>query len=330
MQQPPTLALGGLENALFTPEEVDALMRVEFARAQRYTYSVACLAIQVDRLDQIQMVHGWEASRAVVRQMVELVKRETRAGDLLGYLVEDRLLALFPHTSAKAARALAQRLVEAARELRFEAGAVTLRVTLSIGLAHNEGHRELAWASLRQVAEEGLAVADAGGGDRCSETELYSLYTARQEPGAEDVMSGLSEVAREVGYRERLEDLVARDGNLEGAVTQLVEEIMSRALREVRDELATRPPVLEEDAQRAYQAEIELLRRRVSKLTESLGLTERELVRLRARPAGADEGVASMYREVQGLEDGEAQAELKRQLMESIFQANLGLQGRAR
>jgi hypothetical protein len=58
-----------------------------------------------------------------------------------------------------------------------------------------------------------------------------------------------------------------------------------------------------------------------------LETTEAEIARLRG--AGPlEEGVPSVYREVQGLDSDENRSDLKRDLMGAIFQANLDLQAR--
>lgn len=330
MSQNSTVGFAG-KSALFTPSEVDKLMRIEFERAQRYTYSVACLLIQVDHLQALHTVHGFESREEVLHEVVELVKRVTRAGDLLGYLVEDRLLAIFPHTSSKAVKALADRLLLGARSIPFRGGTGTIRVTLSIGVSHNEGQGSLSFETLKRVAEEGLVVADAGGGDRWAETELYGLFEKqRAGRGAEPApAASLDEVARDPSYRAKLERMVARDGDLERAVAELVEEILSRAVSEAHEDLARSPAPADESHEDAYRREIDLLQRRVAKLTESLGLSEQEIRRLR-KLKNVEDGVASVYRDVQGLDGQEEHAELKRELMQRIFEANLDLQGKRR
>ena len=67
------------------------------------------------------------------------------------------------------------------------------------------------------------------------------------------------------------------------------------------------------------------LERRITKLAGLLEQTEGELRRTRAR--GAQEtGVASIYSEVQGLDEGDGRLEQKKDLMKCIFEANLELQ----
>lgn len=305
--------------SLFTADEVRQLMQVEFERAKRYHYPVACIMVQVDRLEQLATVHGHESREEILRAVVELVKRATRAGDLLGYLIDDRLLAVFPHTNAVSVGFLCKRLLEGARQLQFAAGGGTIRITLSIGISHNEHPGAISFETLERVAEEGAAVADAGGGDRSIETELYQLY--EQQPKPEEQPEGDD-------YRQRLESLVAQEGDFERAVAMIAEEISARVMRESRQEAQEAPapaaPTLDDGREEAYQREIDNLQRRVAKLSQSLGLTESEVNRLR-RLKSVDDGISSIYRDVQGLGDQDLQAVLKKELMEKIFEANLDL-----
>lgn len=326
---------------LFTPEEVRKLMHVEFERAQRYGYPIACMMIQIDRIDPLHTIHGYESKEEVLRKVVDLVKRETRASDFLGCMVDDRLLAVIPHTHPEAAGFLAKRLLKGARALHFQSSVGTVRISLSIGLSHNRHPGALSFETLVRVAEEGLAVADAGGGDRCVETELYQLYENRRDPSRpspSELLGGkLGDFENDEDYRRKLLALVQKDGDLEAAAAQLAEEIISRALRDVEAERvrvaaeappqapdAPAPADLDPEAELTYKREIDLLQRRIAKLTQSLGLTERELERLRSLK-DVEGGMESIYRNVQGLGDEELHRELKRELMAKIFEANLDL-----
>ena len=64
-----------------------------------------------------------------------------------------------------------------------------------------------------------------------------------------------------------------------------------------------------------------------SKLTDLLDVTETELKRVAAMK-DIDTGIASIYRTVQGIGVDEEGAEVKQELMKSIFEANLALLGK--
>jgi hypothetical protein len=81
-----------------------------------------------------------------------------------------------------------------------------------------------------------------------------------------------------------------------------------------------------EEARRALRdREIDTLQRRIKKLAESLDQTETRLQRVAAMKS-IDPGISSIYREVQGVDFGDSQADKKKELMAEIFKANLKLQ----
>lgn len=75
----------------------------------------------------------------------------------------------------------------------------------------------------------------------------------------------------------------------------------------------------------AKDKEVELLQRRIAKLADKLQVTEGQLSHLSAL-GRVDAGIASVYREVQGLDPGAIFYEKKKELMADIFKANLQLQ----
>ena len=341
MPNPGTLSFNPSGKPLFTDDEVRSLMQIEFDRARRYDYPVACLLIEVDRLVDIQTTHGYEARGTILQAFVELLQGETRAGDLLGTVVDDRLMVLIPHTMPAAARAISERVLKGAREMQFKVGGKSIRVSASIGVAHNQDEAATSVATLERVAEEGLSVAVASGGGQVVQTELYQLYEkepAPPAPPAGDVAELLARAER-MGYRERLEGLVAEGAPLEKAADEIAEEVIQRAVQQERERwsrdlemanarIEAMSTSLEQGEDRAgLERSLLQLNRRIEKLTRSLETTEAEVARLRS--AGVeDTGVASVYREVQGLDSGENRADLKRELMGEIFKANLDLQSR--
>lgn len=101
---------------------------------------------------------------------------------------------------------------------------------------------------------------------------------------------------------------------LRGRVMELVTEIVRH---QRRDAIAARETVRDRD--------VDLLQRRISKLNVSLKETEhqlREVIRVKT----IDEGISSMYREAQGLDQTDAHFERKLALMTDLFNANARLQ----
>ena len=106
---------------------------------------------------------------------------------------------------------------------------------------------------------------------------------------------------------------------LEDAETRVVELVMNIVNGE-REEAESARAALRD-------REVDVLQRRISKLNEALSQTEHKLHAVAAMK-NIDEGISSIYRQVQGIDTKDVQAGKKRELMAEIFKANLKLQKR--
>jgi diguanylate cyclase (GGDEF)-like protein len=320
---------------LFSPRETEQLMRVEFERAQRHAMPLVCLVISIDRLSALQDLYGREAREEILAASLGALRRITREHDLLCALQDDRIVALFPQSRPELGALLARKLLEAAREMRIEREGRSLRISLSIGVSHN-GHKDArSFDTLVAVAEEGLAVADAAGGDRFVETELYQLVEQQRrareqqalragEPGAAPEAGAAAAPAASAAAQARapqlgdtLLDVLAAMGVRVEDPGALDRESLRRLLFRLQDE---REPLSHAELAEERRKN-EVLERRIAKLVTQLGVTEEQLKRI-AQMKNVDLGIASVYREVQGLGSGESQAKRKREMMQEIFTAN--------
>lgn len=317
---------------LFTPAEIERLMRIEFDRAQRHKFPIVCMLIAVDRLVHLQDLYGHESKDEILQAVIGVLRAATRDSDYLGFMHDDRLLAVFPHTAPESAGLLARRLLAGARKLRFERDGRTVRISLSIGIAHNRHQGTLSFDTLVGVAEEGLAVADAAGGDRFVETELYQLYEKKRRGRRDEEPAEPPPRAAPAGpiampaampsdpLGETVLEVLAAHGITRAQLTGMDRAAIAALLTSLQDEkLRTGAGDLGE--QRVL---IDQLERRIAKLTHLLGITEDELRRVAAMK-NIDLGVASIYRDVQGIADDAAQKEKKREMMREIFEANFEL-----
>lgn len=154
------------DRSLFSLAQIQHLMRVEFNRAQRYDYPIACMMIAIDRLGHLRDLYGFDSKEEILEAVVELLKSSTRSSDFLGRMADDRLLAVVPHTPPEGADVLANRLLEGVRQLEFSADGRAIQITLSIGASHNSGGSTLFFDAMLAAAEDALAEAVAEGGDR--------------------------------------------------------------------------------------------------------------------------------------------------------------------
>ena len=151
---------------VFSLTQIRHLMRVEFSRAQRYGYPVSCIQLSVDRAGHFRDLYGYEFREAVIDSVTEMLQSATRNCDYLGRLMDDRLMAILPHTTREGAEVTAKRVLSAARNLGFEAEGRALQVTLSVGISNYESENTLFFDSLVEAAESALVEAIESGGDR--------------------------------------------------------------------------------------------------------------------------------------------------------------------
>ncbi|MDF1838576.1 MAG: hypothetical protein P1V35_11970 [Planctomycetota bacterium] len=88
-----------------------------------------------------------------------------------------------------------------------------------------------------------------------------------------------------------------------------------------------RPVPQAKPASDATREAIDLLERRLLKLAGALESQESLLLEMRQGPV-EDTGLASTFRSVQGLQDGESELKRKQELMERIFKSNQELRER--
>ena len=317
----PTVNFSDTDEGLFTPEEIGHLMRVEYDRAKRYEYPAAVMMIEVDRLEYLQDLYGWESKEEILRTVVRLLRSTTRDSDFLGCMQASRILVVFPHADEKTAVAIAGRLLKVCRDLDFRTDGRSLRATLSIGIATLRPDGDEDFESFVRNAEEGVAFAVESGGDRFVRRESAADMIQELRQDLESQEQRLDEAAaasiRELD--ERLRALFV-DPKWNASAEVLQEEVVRVATSALKNA---------ERRTSGHEAEIDKLHRRVGKLKELLDASEAELTSL-AKVKGVEPGVASIYRTVQGLRGDETQFDAKKEMLTLIFQANLDLQKKRR
>ena len=328
-----TVNFSDTDQGLFSPAEIRSLMHVEFDRAVRYGYPAAAMLVEVDRLEYLHSLYGWESKEEILSSVIRLLRSTTRDSDFLGCMQGSRILALFPHANEETIQAIAGRMLHVCRELDFRIDERSLRATLSIGVSVLKPGADLDFAAFLSSAEEAVGFAAVSGGDRF----------VRREP-AREVIQELREEIEDEARQLAAEALAVapvvtqQDHELEAALeaelratlergseTGLDESVIEEALRVALDGVRRARDVAVTRTVREHLEKIDLLERRVTKLKDLLDATEQELGRV-AASRGADSGVASIYRSVQGLRGDERNFESKKEMLTLIFEANLELQ----
>jgi diguanylate cyclase (GGDEF)-like protein len=331
MSNPTSAQFKPSPQGLFSHEDIRRLMRIEFDRARRYHYPVVLLMVSVDRLGQLQDLYGHEVRDEILDALVQRLRAATRSSDFLGTTFDDQVLILVPHTPVGGVGVMARRMLKEARALRLECDGRPMRLTISVGGAHSERNEAVDFDTMLEVAQAGNEVAQRAGGDRYVHSELYDFFRKRREregrvaapetlPGPGGAPIDVAGIGNLIGDKiKELFGLGAADTNL---VARIEREVTRQLLGEMRERRARSGSDPEAEAE--YLRKIELLERRVGKLTDQLGMTEGQLKSVLAAKE-VDPGLASVYSTVQGLSADEAQAELKKELMAKIFEANVEL-----
>lgn len=343
----PTVNFGESDQGLFSADEIQRLMQVEFERAVRYGYPYTLMLIEVDRLEYLHDLYGYQSKEEILQSVVTLLRSMTRASDVLGCMQDDRVMAVFPHLSTEAVGPLTSRLLRGCRELEFESDGRSLRATLSIGVSIATESEDPEFGLFVSTAAEALAYALEAGGDRyvireaaasmiagirdeltLEATKLRAERPLAQQarrpeapvppptpapriPSIEDLPKG--------PLRDRIRVLFQAIGEGSPELKKLEHEVLALAEKSLRDARA-----VEADAE-TQGKQIDTLERRIGKLKSLLDQAEVEL-HATARRKGVEEGVASIYRTVQGLSQGDGDFERKREALTLIFEANAKLQ----
>lgn len=255
-----------------------------------------------------------ESLRQAVRQIafrtsVDSLKK--RGVDRVSVLGIDRMVALIEEAVHKSLRS---RLVGIDREAVADA---TKAEFLRLLRSHEDLQREK--SELERLKERAEEEVDA------MRRELQAQRRALEQRLAEGDLRQAgrydgddARIAEQV--REVVRAVAGSDGVAPGMLEQRVLELVMASIAGERRSA--------EEARRALRdREVDNLRRRIQKLSQSLEQTEHRLRHVSAMK-DIDEGISSVYREVQGLQPGDTAFARKRELMSAIFQANMRLQKR--
>jgi GGDEF domain-containing protein len=314
------------------------VMRVEFHRARSQRQPLCCLMVAVDGIAGMLEKGGFALKQVAMRSAYECLKTVARERECFGMslLSGDRIMAMFPATAPARLSEFGNRLTEYARENPIDFKGTKVPMTLSLGASHNLlAETSSSFEGLVEKAGRALSTAREANGDR---------YVMWRE--AESEIAGLRDDLAAQSQKFRQEEAVLREeasevgGLQQAALVDRIQSIFAKVPRTPdieaieKEIIALAVEELYEGRKKAVEAQmaeharlVDQLERRVAKLTSLLGVTEEELQRVLSMKS-IDDGVASIYRTVQGLAAEAAQAEQKRAMMAVIFHENLSFQKR--
>ncbi len=137
----------------------------ELRRGMRYDMPLSVILFDVDHFKQINDTYGHAAGDEVLRNLVEVARRELREHDLLCRYGGEEFAIVFPETDQAGAEVAAQRLLSAFENAETATENGLVRATVSIGGTRIDVHNDSLESALSR-ADAALYEAKAGGRNR--------------------------------------------------------------------------------------------------------------------------------------------------------------------
>jgi len=138
----------------------------EYKRAKRYASSFAVLMLDLDGFKEINDRHGHAAGDRYLRAVGAAITERLRGADLACRYGGDEFCLLLPVTDLDGARAIAERVRQGIAGLGVPWDGVTLRATVSIGVASYPEHDSGDLKALLLRSDQALYHAKRAGRDR--------------------------------------------------------------------------------------------------------------------------------------------------------------------
>jgi diguanylate cyclase (GGDEF)-like protein len=139
---------------------LNARLREELARAQRFRQPIACLMIDVDHFKRVNDQYGHLAGDTLLREAARRIDSEMRVSDIGARFGGDEFAIVLPQGGLQDGERVAHRILEAVRGTPVQVDAEHSELlSLSIGVAVAEPNSET--RDFKLIAERLMAEADA-------------------------------------------------------------------------------------------------------------------------------------------------------------------------
>lgn len=143
-----------------------AFLSVEIKRARRYGFPLSVMLTSLDRMDQIEKVHGQRVLRHLLGGLARAIRRSVRDIDIPVTLRDDTILVLMPHTDAEGAAAVAERVRQRIRRSVYRENDLVIRPSISIGETTYDRNTDRNFSQVVRRASKAMREAFRKGGDQ--------------------------------------------------------------------------------------------------------------------------------------------------------------------
>lgn len=180
---------------LFNYRYLHNRLNEEFKRAERYHDPLACIVVDIDRLQAINDLAGRELGDRVLAAVAEVLLRSVRDVDVVARFGGDEFLVILPSTHFAGSVTVAERIWREVGEASFAIGdRQDAKVTLSLGVALFPSRDVRSKDALLRAADAALQQAKRDGGNRlCVFQQQGYLYTPMAGAPTLEVTAGVGE-----------------------------------------------------------------------------------------------------------------------------------------
>ena len=161
-----TMVLADTLTGCFNRRGFEQVFREVVFDAGRRRGDVALLAIDIDHFKAINDSVGHLAGDTVLRDLVALLAKSSRAGDIVGRVGGEEFVMLLPGADGETAGVVAERVMSTVRAHAFRTARGRVHVTVSVGIAAEQVTDAHITSALRARADEALYLAKRLGRDR--------------------------------------------------------------------------------------------------------------------------------------------------------------------
>jgi len=154
--------LTGVYNRAFLMDHLDR----EFANSRRHGHPFTCLLIDIDLFKSINDLHGHLVGDEVLRHTAQLLAASVRKGDLLARYGGEEFVVLLRNTTAVEGASLAESLRIAVDDAVYRYDNLTLRVSISVGVAETQLDEAMNDTALLMNADKAMYAAKRKGRNR--------------------------------------------------------------------------------------------------------------------------------------------------------------------
>ncbi|MFN0006893.1 MAG: hypothetical protein ACKVXR_03220 [Planctomycetota bacterium] len=310
------------------PDDIRRAMRREYEAALGQHAPFALLSITMDAPLR-HSVAGELSKDLLLASLTGALRVLPREGDIFAFKVDSSsMLVALARSRQEATDALARRLVAAAKRLPVPGVVHPVVASVSIGFAFARYDAGYWLETLLAVAQDGARVASSSGGGRAVHTELYSFHQKSLEKLHPDWPKPV--VPPAPASRPQASPAVApatppppAAAPLTAPARQNIQDLEERVLRLAREWAQDALDKALAEQNKLHSSKVDLLERRIAKLSKSLEEAQIDLERAQAG-AETDPGIASTFRAVQGLRGGEDVA-AKLEMLKKLVEMNLAL-----